>query len=481
MSWRNVQDSRNAKRGNDTGTVDQMDSIGRRRLLGSLAASAIAGTIMAACGTSEPSKTRSVPTLKASKPKPGSALPEPGERRPMPVVAIRAGGDLWLPSVFSAFGKAEVASEGRYTYPEVAIKDSLETRSSLWSYGGELALRSDSAPAIVNFGQGDFIDLVETESLLPLDQHFKDDSNFDPDAYWPGTLEAGQVRGVQYALPYGVAIWVVAFSDHLAAAVQVNPPSSEAFDNQEFLQKAIALQGARSLPGFEDTQGTAVIVSENPVLAGEVNTSTPGYAFLHSAIGPFGGDTDSYDGLRLPAALEAAELYHDLAIKRSLRISVEESWNRLQEAKLGMFVYLLSGRSMFFKTATKEEANYSLYPFPAFGAPVNPAEAWGMLGIAATTDNPDAAYDAMHVLDRQIQTEAFIPALRQSPSQLFERLQLLTERESEMVVELLENASFITLTRRERGVLNRVFDGGIALHSNSPDEALRQAALELGG
>ena len=350
-----------------------MNPISRRRLLGSLAASAIAGTIMSACGNSEPPDIRAVPTLKASKPKPGGVLPEPGERRPMPVVAVRARADLWLPSVFSAFGKAEVASEGRYTYPEVAIKDSLETRSSNWSYGGELALRSDSAPAIVNFGQGDFIDLVETESLLPLDQHFKDDSNFDPDAYWPGVLAAGQFRGVQYALPYGVGIWVVAFSDNLAEAVRVSPPSPEAFDSQEFLQKAIALQGARSLPGYEDTQGTAVIVSENPVLAEEVNTSTPGYAFLHSAIGPYGGTTGSYDGLRLSAALKAAELYHDLAVKHSLGISVEESWNRLQEAKLGMFVHLLSGRSMFFKTATVGEANYSLYPFPAFGEPVNPA------------------------------------------------------------------------------------------------------------
>ena len=203
---------------------------------------------MSACGKSEPPDIRAVPTLKASKPKPSGVLPEPGERRPMPVVAVRARADLWLPSVFSAFGKAEVASEGRYTYPEVAIKDSLETRSSNWSYGGELALRSDSAPAIVNFGQGDFIDLVETESLLPLDQHFKDDSNFDPDAYWPGVLAAGQFRGVQYALPYGVGVWVVAFSDNLAEAVRVSPRHQRPSTARNFCRKQLRFRAPGRSP-----------------------------------------------------------------------------------------------------------------------------------------------------------------------------------------------------------------------------------------
>jgi hypothetical protein len=99
----------------------------------------------------------------------------------------------------------------------------------------------------------------------------------------------------------------------------------------------------------------------------------------------------------------------------------------------------------------------------------------------------DGSFDALRstqALDayiRVLHQVASVPALRMSVTELQTLVPFLRDGEAQMVVDLLANATYITLTRREQGVLRNTLDGGVVLNDLSPREALLQLdALKAG-
>lgn len=95
--------------------------------------------------------------------------------------------------------------------------------------------------------------------------------------------------------------------------------------------------------------------------------------------------------------------------------------------------------------------------------------------------NPAVAYQALGAYIRTLHQVASVPALRMSVTELQTLVPFLRDGEAQMVVGLLANATYITLTRREQGVLRNTLDGGVVLNDLSQREALlRLDALKAG-
>ena len=102
-----------------------------------------------------------------------------------------------------------------------------------------------------------------------------------------------------------------------------------------------------------------------------------------------------------------------------------------------------------------------------------------MLAIPADVPNPAVASQALGAYIRALYQVASVPALRMSVADLQTLDPFFRDGEAQMVVDLLENATYIALTRREQGVLRNTLDGGVVLNDLSPREALDEALLQL--
>ena len=145
-----------------------------------------------------------------------------------------------------------------------------------------------------------------------------------------------------------------------------------------------------------------------------------------------------------------------------------------------MICWLLGRGDFWFRTTPSDMPNSLLYPFPAFQARANPAEVWSMIGIPKLAPDPGASYDAMRFLEPHLRNAMFIPAVRLSAPELRKMsYTMLSDDEAAMVVGTLENASYLTLSRRERGILANAIDGGIYDRGKSAEDALQEAIRQL--
>ncbi len=153
-------------------------------------------------------------------------------------------------------------------------------------------------------------------------------------------------------------------------------------------------------------------------------------------------------------------------------------WITYTEGSIGMWGESIQGPGYAWLRA-KPFPNQVLFPFPEFGAGGNPADVWTMIGISAKTLDPEMAYDAMRALERSLRDVAFVPAARSTPEELRAIAPGLLDEELQMLVDLMASASYIRLSRLERGVLTNAIDAGIVLEGISAQEALLDAATDM--
>jgi hypothetical protein len=378
---------------------------------------------------------------------------------------------LFASALSSGIPKAVAASERRYKFPTVKVPQPADSR---WSYGEVLTSLGSAPPALVTFDQIDFDDLMESDSLLPLTPYLNDDPDFDVESYWPGVLDTGRSSGIQFGLPLSVGLWVTVFNEDLAQAVAMDSPPRGAFDRETFLQSATRMQMARSIPDQERTVGFDFSIKRSPFPSGDVDSMTPGYVFLQAAVGEIRDPSGSFQPLQTNDAIDTVGLIHDMITEHGFTSS-DGYW----EGNTGMICWLLGRGEFWFKTGSPMP-NSLLYPFPAFQARVHPAEVWSMIGIPKLAPDPGASYDALRFLGPHLRNAMFIPAVRVSAPKLREMsYAALSDDEAAMVVGTLENASYLTLSRRERGILANAIDGGIFHRGKSADDALRDAIRQL--
>ena len=473
----------------------------RRRAL-SLAAAAGAGALAAACGEPEipkiqppvlPSTQRTAAaatqrTESAATPLPTvivtagerapsreGSLPEAGANRPISIALPTFAGGNWdvEPILLSAEFAARQETGSRYKYTREPLPSNFGYR---WDYASTLDDGSgNSRTDLVMLEQWDLANLVAGNKLLPLDEHLTSDSGFDPGAYWPGILETGKVEGVQYALPVAASPWITVVNRDLAAAAEYEIPPREAWDSQAFVEAALTMHGDPEAPGGSDALGLLLNVEPMWGAPDQLWSWTPSFLFLQSALGALPDSQGSFAPLRSPQALAIAETFYDLATTYGLAESADSAggpiWYRYTQGKIAMLVMSLGGLGFGWMTRRTGPDNV-LYPFPRFGASGPPVSVWLMMGIGAGTQEPKVTYDALRALDRNTQRVANVPAQRLTPTELQRFFSSYRDEAAQMVVDTMQNASYVTIDRPQWGAFVNQLDAGIIRDDLSANEAL---------
>ena len=472
--------------------------ISRRRVLAA-GTTGFAAALLAACGEEESGPATRLPapptashetvqaqavsaTVTEAAPRDTRGIPAPGAMGAVNVAFTAPTWSVWgfgiEPMLLSAGLAASAASARRYTYEGSTITDHFKSDYSLSAQLESLPGGAD----LVMFHAHDLPDLLEAEQLLPLDDHLQSDRDFDRAAYWPGTLETGLHEGVQYTLPVAVAPWSIVFNRDLAKESGIEMPERQGFDRAAFLQAGLAMQGGPSIEGREHGLGFLLQVDPRPGPGGDYASWPPAYVFLQAALGDLRGANGTFEALRSAEALEITQFFHDMAHTYKFAPKPERSgdrvWITYTEGSIGMFGESLQGPGYGW-LRSGPFANQVLLPFPSFGAVDNPADIWTMIGISAQTEEPKMAYDALRALERQLRNVAFVPAAKSTPEQLRAIAPALLDEELQMLVDLMASASYIRLSRRERGVLTNAIDAGVVLEGVSAQEALLDAATSL--
>ena len=137
-----------------------------------------------------------------------------------------------------------------------------------------------------------------------------------------------------------------------------------------------------------------------------------------------------------------------------------------------MLIMSLGGLGFGWMTRSAGPDNV-LYPFPRFGASGPPVSVWLMMGIGAGTQEPKVTYDALRALDRNTQRVANVPAqrhvARRTAALLFPTYR---DDAAQMVVDTMQNASYVTIDRPQWGAFVNQLDAGIIRDDLSANEAL---------
>jgi hypothetical protein len=403
-------------------------------------------------------------------------LPAAGADHPISLALPTFGGsNVGVEQILiSARSGVRAETQNRYRYSDVPLQSTLGYR---WDYTEFLDDGSGAARADLVVLEGwDLENLVSNALLEPLDDHLGSDARFEPDDYWPGILEAGQVDGVQYALPVAAAPWVTVVNLDLAKAAGFEMPSREAWDAEAFVRGAAAMHQNPNVPGPRPTVGVGIDVEPLWMAPDQLWNDAPSLAFLQSSLGALPDGQGSFEGLRSAQARATLETFQELATRYGIspdqRRRNVDAYDLLDDGLLGMTMFGLSGLWFGNLIGSFLPSNNVLYPFPNFGDGRTPASIWLMLGIGAGRANPRVAYDALRVLERHAVAGANVPGWRTSAEDLQRRFPSYRDDEAQMVVDLMQNASYVRLRRAEWGAFIAEVDAGIILEELSAPEAL---------
>ena len=395
-------------------------AVARRRVL-RLLGSGTVGAIAAACGEAPPPQTTPSPstgrsdldaalqrartvaaTVTERAPEPGPSLPQPGERREVPVAAmpLEIAGARLFALFANGLIEASRQSEGRYKYGIVPLNI---FDAPAWSMSGALTAAESSAPELVAYFSTDLDDLVSHRQLAPLDDFLVTAPEFDSGAFWPGLLDRGQHAGVQYGLPFAVSPAFTLINGELAAerGIELPEPSLQAFTTDAFLEIAQAFHEPDPPDGGTGTQGILGAVHSEPSSQGDYFVNPPVTFALLSALGGFRDAAGGFTPLETDQARAVLEFYRDLTHRHELMPVGSLDYVRyIQAGKWGMGFGTIA-----FSDLGEFRADNRVYPFPGFGSGRNPTNT-SMLGITASADEPDVAYDALRRLYAVIAPES---------------------------------------------------------------------------
>ncbi len=469
--------------------------VSRRGVLGGLVAVG-AAAVAGACGEPErvrverpvlPSEGRAVTAaaIEVSERAPSSegGLPAAGAEHPISLALPTFGGSNAGVEQILIAARSGVRAEtrNRYRYSDEPMASTLGYG---WSYtelldDGSGAARTD----LVALERWDLEHLVANGLLSPLDDLLVSDGSFAPGDYWPGILEAGQIDGVQYALPVAAAPWATVVNQTLAKASEFAVPPREAWDGEAFVTGAVAMHRTPNVAGPRATVGVGLNVEPLWMAPDQLWNDAPSFVFLQSRLGALPDDQGSFEGLRSAEARSVLETFHELAtgygISPDQRRRNVDAYDLIDDGLIGLTPFALSGRWFGNLIGSSVPSENVLYPFPDFGDGRAPATVWLMLGIGSGRNDPRVVYDALRALERHAQGPSNVPARRVSAEDLQRGFPWYRDDEARMLVELMERASYVTLSRAAWGAFIAEVDAAIILKGVSAQEAVDGVARRL--
>ncbi|MDE2868475.1 MAG: extracellular solute-binding protein [Chloroflexota bacterium] len=472
----------------------------RRGVLGGLVAVGV-GVVGAACGEPEvvrverpvlPSEGRTVTAaameVSERAPSGDGGVPPAGAEYPVSVALPTFGGsNVGVEQILiSARSGVRAETRSRYRYSDEPMASTLGYG---WSYTELLDDGSGAARAdLVALERWDLEHLVANGMLSPLDDWLVSDGSFDPNDYWPGILEAGQIDGVQYALPVAAAPWATVVNQTLAATAGFDVPPREAWDGEAFVRGAVAMHRTPGVAGPRATVGVGLNVEPLWMAPDQLWNDAPSFVFLQSKLGALPDGEGSFEGLRSADAKSVLATFHELAtgygISADQRRRNVDAYDLIDDGLIGLTPLAVSGRWFGNLIGNSVPSENVLYPFPDFGSGRAPAMVWLMLGMGSGRNDPRVIYDALRALERHAQAPTNVPARRVSAETLQQGFPWYRDDEARMVVELMERAAYVRLSRAAWGAFIKEVDAAIILDEVSAEEALdgvRRQLEEMGG
>ncbi len=467
----------------------------RRAFITGLAAGAAA--LLAACGEATP-HTDALRRAAAEDPRLAAALERarqaganvtaraprtttaaaPGEHREVRVAMFEASGfgGRMFGQFANAFLAAEAASQKRFDFAEASL--SFRETFSGWRISQAIDGLQGQNPELVLYFPTDHQDLVDNDRLVPLTEFVAGDAAFDSGVYWPGVLETAQTDGRQMALPVAVSPQVLLFNTEAAGAVDLLVPEPElrSFDRATFLAAALAMNHSGAAGQSAGRRGFLSTVRPEPRSNGDYVASPSPVMLLTAALGPLKAPDGSFNILETEQAVNAVEFIRELVTTHELTVVGDPSIRSLmRNRRYGMAPAALA----FAGFRDLSHDSIRVYPFPDLGSGRNPAVAWGLLGILKSSKDPSSSYEALRFLEQALSEFSIFPARAVPPATIQQRLPDLSQQDAEVVVNLLNNATYATPSRREVGIIDNGIARDVQLGSVSAKDALRAIVQQL--
>lgn len=408
----------------------------------------------------------------AAAPRAAVKLPTPGAKHPVTVAMYptnRIGGSLFGQFV-NGLAAARERGEDRYTYQEASLD--YGRNASTFSISTSLEAVAHQKPDIVIYFRADQADLLANDRLAPLDDFLVSDPAFNAADFWPGLLNAGQSEGAQYGLPVAVSPHVLLFNRQWATEHQVEPPPPDplTFDAEVFLDTVRALHVEPPPSGGLGGMGYISRVTPEPNGQGDYSASPSPYELLQSAVGDLRGPNGDFEPLTSPPAVQVAEFLRAWVHDHRLAITDGRSTRSFQRTgQFGFTGVILA----FIPPSRLVGASLEVYPLPNMGAGRSPVFVHAMLGVLSSAPNPELAYDALRHLAAGLRSSSVLPATRISAEGVAARAPDLAPADANLVEQLMNNAVYSTLSRRQAGLITNGVVGDIIFGNQHPADGLQ--------
>ncbi len=399
-------------------------------------------------------------------------LPAPDARHPVTVAMFPSNqmGGRVFGQLVNGLLAAHESSERRYAYRETALDVSLSDLDL--GLSSALDAVAVEEPDLVLYLQVDQADLVQHDKLLPLHDFLTSDTAFDPAAYWPNLLDVGRSHGVQHGLPVAASPTLLVFDQALARELHVDPPTADPreFTSAVLLDAAIQLHTEAPASGGIGSLGMLSIATSEPDQQGNYFAVPWPHDLLLAALGDVRGPNDDFQPLTSEPAVETARFMHAWVNDHRLAITDGSSTRAFRrQGRVGFEQTVLA----FMPPNTFVSGERSLYPFPNFGSGRNPAFAHVVLGVLKSAKDPELAFDALRHLDAGLRSHALLPATRLSAEGIAARVPDLPPDAAPLVEDLMANAAYPNLSRREVVLITNGLIGGVVFGGQSPSEGMR--------
>ena len=414
----------------------------------------------------------------AASPRAAVKLPTAGAKHPVTVAMYpsnRIGGSLFGQFV-NGLAAARERGEDRYTYEEASLN--YGRNASTFSLSTSLEAVAHQKPDIVVYFRADQADLLANDRLAPLDDFLVSDPGFNAADFWPGLLETGKHEGAQYGLPVAVSPHVLLFNRELAIEQQVEPPAPDplTFDAEVFLDTVRSLHMEPPPSGGLGSMGYISRFTPEPNGDGDYSASPSPYELLQSAVGDIRGPNGDFAPLTSPPAVQVAEFLRAWVDDHRLAITDGRSTRSFQRTgQFGFTGVILA----FIPPSRLIGASLEVYPLPNMGTGRSPVFIHAMLGVLAGAQNPEIAYDALRHLAAGLRSSSVLPATRISAEGIAARAPDLPPEGANLVEQLMNNAVYSTLSRREAGIVTNGIVGDIIFGDQHPQDGLQAIADRL--
>lgn len=414
----------------------------------------------------------------AAAPRAAVKLPTPGAKQPVTVAMYptnRIGGSLFGQFV-NGLVVARERGEDRYTYEEASLD--YGRNASTFSISTSLQAVAQQKPDLVVYFRADQADLLANDRLTPLDDFVVSDPDFNAADFWPGLLETGKHEGVQFGIPVAVSPHVLLFSRQWALEQQVEPPAPDpqTFDAEVFLDTVRALHVEPPPSGGLGGMGYISRFTPEPDGQGDYSASPSPYELLQSAVGDLRGPDNDFAPLTSPPAIQVAEFLRAWVHDHRLAITDGSSTRSFQ--RTGQFGF--AGTILaFIQPSRLIGNNFDVYPLPNMGTGRSPVFVHAMLGVLADSPNPELAYDALRHLAAGLRSSSILPATRISAEGVAARATELPPEGANLVEQLMRNATYSTLSRRQAGLITNGIVGNIIFGDQHPEDALQAIVDQL--